>query len=163
MRRRLWMVSVAAACAGAAACAVSSVATAASAPPCAPKVTTTGGKHTVVNCGPAVVTVHLAGKTYTFKNGFCIQNKAVGAMELAEGTLVQGAKGNGGKPFISLLVTKSGPLASVFQADWGGKQLFGDTLISHTGSFPSKGSFTSTAGIHFTGTWDCHGVVFLTG
>jgi hypothetical protein len=132
------------------------------APPCTPRVTTVGGKQAVANCGPAVVIVHVAGKSYTFKGGICSQSKSAGAaLELDVGTLVRGAKGNAGKPYIGLLIAGKS-LASVFEADYGGKQLFGDTLIKASGDIPSKGTFVSTAGLgpSFTGSWDCHGVVY---
>lgn len=129
--------------------------------PCIPKITTIAGKHAVINCGPAVVTVRLSGKSYTFKNGFCSQSKtAKEALNLDVGTLVLNAKGNAGKPYLSLLMASSGPIASVFEADWNGKQLFGDTLIKHSGNLPSTESFVSDFGPHFHRTWDCHGVIY---
>jgi hypothetical protein len=142
--------------------AQASSAVAAGAPPCAPKLTTIAGKHAVVSCGPAVVIVHIAGKSYTFRKGLCTQSKASGAeLQLSVGTLVEGAKGNADKPYISLLIATHG-IASAFEADYGGKQLFGDTLIKASGNIPSKGTFVSTAGLgpHFTASWDCHGVVY---
>ena len=135
---------------------------AAGAPPCVPKLTTIAGKHAVVGCGPAVVIVHVAGRSYTFTGGLCTQSKSAGAeLQLDVGTLVVGAKGNAGKPYISFLIGPHG-LASAFEADYGGKQLFGDTLIKANGNIPSKGTFVSTAGLRasFTGSWDCHGVVY---
>ena len=100
--------------------------------------------------------------SYTFKGGLCSQSKAAGgALQLGVGTLVEGAKGNAGKPYISFLIASHG-IASVFEADYGGKQLFGDTLIKASGNLPSKGTFVSTIGPHFTASWDCHGVVYQT-
>jgi hypothetical protein len=142
--------------------AQASSAVAAGAPPCEPKVTKVSGKQAVVSCGPAVVIVHIAGKSYTFTKGLCMVSKSAGAaLELDVGTLVEGAKGNAGKPYISFLVASTG-IASAFEADYGGKQLFGDTLIKASGKIPSKGTFLSTAalGRSFTGSWDCHGVVY---
>jgi hypothetical protein len=134
---------------------------AAGAPPCVPKLSTIGGKQSVAHCGPAIVTVRVSGKSYTFKGGFCSQSKAAGgALQLSEGTLVLNAKGNAGKPYISLLITKGSLGGSAFEADWNGKKLFGDTLIKVSGSFPAKGSFASTIGPHITGTWNCKGVVY---
>lgn len=144
-----------------AAAAASSVAGATGAPPCVPKTTTIAGKPAVVHCGPALVTLRLSGKSYTFKDGFCSQSKnAGGALQLDLGTLVLNAKGNAAKPYISLLMTKGSVGGSAFEADWKGKQLFGETLIKYSGTFPSKGSFASAVGTHFTGTWDCHGAVY---
>lgn len=161
MRIRLTALTVVAA-AGSFFIAQASSAGAAGAPPCVPKLKTIAGKHAVVSCGPAVVVVHVAGKSYTFTGGLCSQSKSAGAeLQLDVGTLVEGAKGNAGKPYISFLIAAHG-LASAFEADYGGKQLFGDTLIKASGNIPSKGTFVSTAGIgpNFTGSWDCHGVVY---
>jgi hypothetical protein len=161
MRSRLTTLAVVAA-AGSLFVVQASSAGAAGAPPCVPKLTTIAGKHAFVSCGPAVVIVHIAGKSYTFTGGLCTQSKSAGAgLELAVGTLVEGAKGNAGKPYISFLIASHG-VASAFEADYGGKQLFGDTLIKASGNIPSKGTFVSTAGIgpSFTGSWDCHGVVY---
>jgi hypothetical protein len=144
--------------------AQASSAGAASAPPCVPKVTTVAGKRAVVSCGPAVVIVHLHGRSYTFTGGLCMQSKASSAeLQLDVGTLVVGAKGNAGKPYISFLIASHG-IASAFEADYGGKRLFGDTLIKASGNIPSKGTFVSTAGFgpHFTASWNCHGVVYRT-
>src|SRR5580704_12791858 len=105
--RRLRYVVLGAGVAVAAAAAASSMAGAAGAPPCVPKLSTIGGKQAVANCGPAIVTVRVSGKSYTFKGGFCSQSKAAGgALQLSLGTLVLNAKGNAGKPYISLLMTK---------------------------------------------------------
>ena len=50
---------------------------------------------------------------------------------------------------------------SVFNADYGGKQILGDSLIKVSGNTPSKGTFTGTTatGAKFTGSWNCHGFV----
>jgi hypothetical protein len=144
----------------AASMAAQATAAGAASAPCLPKVTTIAGKHAVVNCGPAVVTIHLGGKSYTFKGGLCsASSTAKAALQLDAGTLVVGAKGNAGKPYISFLIATNHAIASVFEADYGGKQLFGDTLIKVAGKIPLKGTFTSAFGPHFTGAWDCHGVV----
>ncbi len=138
-------------------------AVAASAPPCIPKVVKINGKQAAENCGPATAILKVAGKTYSFKDGFCQQSKSAGsALSLDLGTVIVGVHGNAGKPDFSMLIAKSG-IASVFQADFGGKQILGDSLITARGSIPSNGSFAGKSpltGARFSGSWNCHGVVY---
>ena len=137
---------------------------AAAAPPCAPKITQIQGHQAAVNCGPATATLHISGKTYTFHNGFCQQSKLAGdALQLTLGTTVLGVEGNAGKPQFSMLIGHVHTVASVFGADYGGKDLLGgQSLITVRGNIPSRGSFASrvTVGAKFTGSWNCHGVVW---
>jgi hypothetical protein len=134
------------------------------APPCTPKVTKIGRHQAAVNCGPATATLHISGKTYTFRNGFCQQSKSAGsALELNLGTTVVGVKGNAGMPDFNMLIGHVHSVASVFGAAYGGKDLLGgQSLINVSGNIPSKGTFTSrvTVGAKFTGSWNCHGVVW---
>ena len=143
--------------------AAASTGSAAGAPPCTPKVTKTGGKVTSINCGPATAQFTLKGKTYKFKNGFCQLSKSTGALELDLGTLVLNANGNAGRSFMSMLLRKvAGKLSgSVFEADLGGKKVLGDTLINAKGSV-AGGTFTSQFSLNgnFSGSWNCHGVVW---
>lgn len=137
---------------------------ASAAPPCVPKIVKLNGKKAVENCGPATVILKVAGKTYNFNKGLCAQSKSAGAaLELGLGTLVIGARGNAEKPYLNMLIAKSN-IASIFEADSGGKQLLGDSLITAHGNLPSKGSFTgeSLTGAQFSGSWNCHGVVYKT-
>jgi len=139
-----------------------------SAPPCVPKITTIQGHRAAVNCGPATATLHISGKTYTFHNGFCQRSKAAGsALELNLGTTVVGVKGNAGKADFSMLISAHLHSAfgsgSVFGADYGGRALLGgEGLIKVSGNIPANGTFTSTVAAHgkFTGSWNCHGVVW---
>ena len=114
---------------------------------------------------PPLLILKAAGKTYNFSKGLCSQSKSAGAaLELGLGTLVTGAHGNAGKPYLNMLIAKS-KIASIFEADSGGKQILGDSLITAHGNIPSKGSFTGEnplTGAHFSGSWNCHGVVFKT-
>ena len=147
----------------AAATASAGTGTTRNAPPCTPKVTTIKGHQAAVNCGPATVTLHVGGKTYTFRHGFCRQSKAAGsALQLDLGTVVVGAAGNAGRPDFSMLIAHNHTVASVFHADYGGKRLLGDSLIDVKGNLPSTGTFTSrvTFGAKFSGSWNCHGVVW---
>lgn len=138
---------------------------AATAPPCTPKITKVQGHQAGVNCGPATAKLTVSGKTYTFRNGFCEQSKsAASALELNLGTIVTGVKGNAGKPFFSLTVGRNHFVAAVAGADYGGKDLLrgAAALINVRGIIPSKGSFTQriAVGAKFTGSWNCHGVVW---
>jgi hypothetical protein len=131
--------------------------------PCLPKITRIQGHPAAVGCGPATATLHVGGKTYTFRDGFCRQSKSAGAaLQLSLGTTVSGVKGNAGRPDFSMLIGKNHSLASVFHASYGGKEILGDSLITVSGNIPSKGTFTSRValGDKFTGSWDCHGVVW---
>jgi hypothetical protein len=130
-------------------------------PPCTPKLTRIQGHQTAVNCGPATATLRIGGRTYTFHDGFCQQSKSAGAaLKLDLGTTVVGVRGNAGRPDFSMLVGKNHFLASMFHADYGGRRILGDTLIDVRGNVPSRGTFASRLGPKFTGTWDCHGVVW---
>lgn len=136
--------------------------------PCPPKITTIGGHKAAVNCGPATATLHIGGKTYTFRNGFCQASKSAGAaLELNLGTSVIGVKDNAGKADFSMLIAAHLHSAygsgSVFHAHYGGKSLLGgDSLIKASGAIPAKGTFTSTVtvGAEFNGAWNCHGLVW---
>lgn len=135
-----------------------------SAPPCTPKITTIGGHRAGVNCGPATATLRIGGKAYTFRKGFCEQSKAAGtALALTLGTTMLGGKNNAGQPGFDLTIGKN-RAASVGYAYYGGHNLLKDNLdlISFSGSVPSHGTFTSlaTAATKFTGSWNCHGVVW---
>lgn len=54
--------------------------------------------------------------------------------------------------------------AAVAGADYGGKDLPADAvpLIDVKGAVPSRGTFTQriATGAKFTGSWNCHGVVW---
>ena len=138
---------------------------ASAAPPCTPKIVRLDGKRAVENCGPATAILMVAGKTYNFNKGLCSQSRRAGAaLELGLGTLVAGTRGNAGKPYLNMLIAKT-KIASIFEADSGGKQILGDSLITAHGSIPSKGSFTGESpltGAHFSGSWNCHGLVYKT-
>jgi hypothetical protein len=106
------------------------------------------------------VVIVIEGRTYRFNNGLCDRSETVGALEVNAGTLVQGARGNAGRPFVSLVIAKSPSESEAFEADSGGRQLFGDTVIVPDGTLLAGGSFTSLLGAPFSGSWDCHGVIY---
>jgi hypothetical protein len=169
MTRILISTCIAAACVLGAA-ATSSARTTSGGLPCTPKETKSKGMTTVANCGPATATLKLKGKTYSFKNGYCSQSKsASGALQLDLGTLVlkgvHNVKGDAGHAYFAMLLTRFGGKVSgsVFEADFGGKQILGDTLVDAKG-FPKQGTLTSQFSVNgsFTGSWNCHGVVVQT-
>lgn len=161
-------IALSSACCLAAAGSLSAYAAAKSAPPCTPKITKIQGHQAAVNCGPATATLTISGKTYSFRNGVCEVSKSAGAaLKLDLGTVVVGLRDNAGRANFSMLIgahihTAFGD-GSVFEAHYGGKSLLGgDSLISAKGTIPAKGTFTSkvTVGAKFTGSWNCHGVVW---
>jgi hypothetical protein len=134
----------------------------AGAPPCVPKVKKVKGHEEAISCGPATATLRIGGKSYTFRHGFCQQSLKQGAALLLDlGTVVVGAKGNAGQAYLSMTVGKVHTIASVSEADFGGKQLTGTALIVVAGKIPGAGTFKSRFGTpSFTGSWNCHGVVY---
>jgi hypothetical protein len=140
--------------------AAASAAGAASASPCAPRVTVIHGRRAIAYCGPATVVIQTGGRTYLFRHGLCDHSRSIGGLELNVGTLVQGAKGNAGKPFVSLVIAKSPSESEAFEGDAGGRQVFADSVIAPGGTLFGKGTFTSVLGSAFSGSWDCHRVIY---
>ena len=132
----------------------------ASAPPCAPRVAAIDGHRSIAYCGSATVVIRIGGRTYRFRNGTCDRSATAGALELSVGTLVQGATGDAGKPFVSLVIAKSPSSSEAFEGYSGGKQLFGESVIAQNGILLGSGTFSSVLGPAFSGSWDCHGVIF---
>jgi len=130
-----------------------------SAPPCAPRVSSIGGRRAIDYCGPATVVIQVGGRTYRFRHGLCDRSRSVGAIALSLGTLVQGSRGNAGRSFVGLVIAKSPSESEGFEAYAGGQQLFGDSVIVEGGPLLAKGAFTSVLGSAFSGSWDCHGVI----
>jgi hypothetical protein len=132
----------------------------ASAPPCRSRVTAIGARRAIAYCGPATAEIQIAGRTYQFRDGLCDRSASIGALELNIGTLVQGAAGNAGRSFVSLVIAKPPSESEAFEADFGGQQLFGDSVIAEGGTLLSQGTFTSVLGPAFSGSWNCHGVIY---
>jgi hypothetical protein len=151
------MVLLGSAALAAGAGASASAAGAASASPCAPAVTAINGRRAIAYCGPATVVIALGGRTYRFRNGLCYRSATAGGVQLSVGTLVQGAGGNAGRPFVALLIAKSPSESEAFEADSGDRQLFGESVIALGGNLLTKGTFTGVLGGAFSGSWDCHG------
>lgn len=138
-------------------------AVAGSALPCTPKITKIGGKPALVECGPATATVKDGSRTYNFENGFCQRSSSSGEeLGLTMGTVVETGK-PGSAPYFDLTV--SSPLVAAVNADYGGKAIVLDAIVSVKGKIPSSGTFAQRAlggggTPKFTGTWNCHGVVY---
>lgn len=139
---------------------------ASSTPPCIPKYSSAGGHTTVNYCGPATATLKIGSKTYSFKNGYCrthLKDKIALAFTL--GTLKSTRSPiNGGQPlfeFTDLNIGAGLSLATV-NADYHGKMLDSVGTVSLKGSIPAGGTFTSKgfAKPKFTGSWNCHHVVY---
>jgi hypothetical protein len=135
------------------------VAGAASAPPCRPRVSTIDGARAIAYCGPATVVIQLGARTYRFRNGLCDRSASAGGLELNVGTLIRGASGNDGRPFVSLLIARSPSESEALEAYAAGRQLFGDSVIAQGGTLWAKGTFSSVLGGSFSGSWDCNGVI----
>ena len=126
---------------------------------CPPRVSTIAGHRAIAYCGPATVTIQIAGRSYSFRGGLCDRSATMGALEVNVGTLVQGAAGNGGRSFVSLVIAKLPSESEAFEGDAGGRQLFGDTVVAPSGTLIGKGTFTSLYGVAFSGSWNCHGLI----
>jgi len=129
-------------------------------PPCAARATTIAGRNAIVYCGPASVVIDIGGRTYRFRHGLCDRSATLGALELNAGTLVAGAPGNLGRSFVSIVIAQSPSWSEAFEADAGGQQLFGESAIVTGGTLLGRGTFTGVLGASFSGSWDCHGVIY---
>ena len=131
-------------------------------PPCTPTRATLDGQTVYDLCGPATATVSVGGKTYSFRNGYCKMRKGVKSLQLFLGILAPTLKGNGGKPLFDLTAEHFGgtvfSAGGTVSASYAGKKLVGD-LTRDTGHFPNQGLFKGLT-TKFTGTWNCHGVVY---
>ena len=164
-------LAVAAAAVGAVASPGASAAAASSAaPPCVPKLTKIKGHEQVSYCGPATATLTISGRTYSFKDGYCgTDPTAKIELQMTLGTILQSGASpvNGGDPLFEMTVINTAGLKiATVNADYGGKKLDNVGIVSVKGSIPSDGTFkamgfTTPAG--FTGSWNCHGVVYSHG
>ena len=133
--------------------------------PCTPKTPTIKGHPAMALCGPATATVTVGGRTYSFHSGFCaepIPNSD--SFQLSLGTDVPtlgGPSNNAGQPFFSMDIAKGHTSASIAEAYFGGHKLIANAPIALSGQIPTHGSFKSkSAGPNFSGTWNCHGVLW---
>jgi hypothetical protein len=58
------------------------------------------------------------------------------------------------------VIAQSPSESEAFEADAGGQQLFADSVIAQGGTLFAEGTFTSVLGAAFSGSWDCHGVIY---
>jgi len=128
--------------------------------PCSPRAVTVAGHRATAFCGPAAVTIDIGGRTYRYRHGLCDLSATMGGLELDAGTLVPGATGNAGRPFVSIVLAHSPSESQALTAYAGGQQLFTDTVIVQGGPLYTSGTFTSVLGGTFSGSWDCHGVIY---
>jgi hypothetical protein len=143
----------------AAAIAVSSGATAAAATPsrstCAPAFKTIRGHKAVGYCGPATASLHIGGKSYSFKSGSCIW--AGGTLILDVGTQVNGlpASTNDGQALLALNGT--GSLATAYA--FTGRFHLGMSIVKLAAHGHAGGTFTGRepigATLRFTGSFHC--------
>lgn len=144
--------------AGATAAAAATVTT--STRPCTPTRSMIGGHRAIAFCGPATVTLQVAGRSYLFQHGLCDLSRTMDGLELNVGTRVDGAAGNAGRSFVSIVLARGPSESEAFEADAGGRQLFGDSVIGQARPLYGRGTFGGLFGAAFTGSWDCHGVVY---
>ena len=133
--------------------------------PCTPTTPTIKGHPAMGFCGPASATVTVGGKTYTFHNGFCAEPITHSdSFQLSLGTDVPtlgGPNNNAGEPVFSMDIAKGHTSASIADVYFGGRELLANAAIALSGQIPTKGTFTGKhTATHFTGTWDCHGVIY---
>ena len=126
---------------------------------CTPRHESTAGHAAIAYCGPATATIAIGGRTYLFRHGTCIRSAKIDALEINLGTLVRGASRNGGRSFVGLVIAQSPSESEAFEGDWGGHQLFGDSVIAQSSSLLAHGTFVSVLGSSFSGSWNCHGPV----
>jgi len=138
--------------------------TASSTPPCVPKISGSGAHMVVDYCGPATATIKIAGRTFSFKDGYCATDvKAHFPLKITLG-VIDAVKSpvNGGDPLFELNDVQETGLSLVnVNADYGGKVLDSIGTVKLKGSIPEDGTFTSTgfAKPSFSGTWNCNHVV----
>lgn len=127
--------------------------------PCQPKMTKVDGKSAVQHCGPATVTLKISGRSYTFKNGFCMTSGSTSFM-LQMGTLVVlDHAHNAGLPHLNLI--GAGHTADLTAISGGRSLVGGMTLVTLRGSGKSTGTFVNRLPTpKISGSWNCHGVIF---
>ncbi len=147
------------------------VPTAASRPACTPGVISYGGAQARVFCGPAKATVHVGGKTLTFKSGSCERTSKYVTVNI--GIVMLGQTTKTRPDYFGLDVgqipgSKSKPASSdgrykggVVAIDSGGKSytVRGDTLKITLAGNRSKGTLSGTllfgGSGPLTGTFSC--------
>ena len=113
------------------------------------------GHKAVVFCGPATASLHIGGKSYSFKSGMCIW---VGSLILTLGTQVNGvpaSANNEGAPLLQL--TGSSGTGTVYASS--GRLHLGMSIVKATAHGHSSGTFKGRepvgAARSFTGSYRC--------
>ena len=122
---------------------------------CALRSRTIKGHKAVVYCGPATASLHIGGKSYTFKNGTCIWS---GGLILTVGTQVNGvpaSANNEGAPLIQL----SGSIGTGTVYAYSGRFHLGMSIVKLTAHGHSSGTFKGREPLGatrpFTGSYRC--------
>ena len=118
------------------------------------------GRRAIAYCGPATVAIQSAGRTYLFRSGLCDHSTSLGGLELNVGTLVQGAKGDAGQPFVSLVIAKGPSESEAFEADAAAGRCSPTPSSLPAGRCLVKAPSRACSGSAFSGSWDCHGVIY---
>lgn len=122
---------------------------------CALTSKTIKGHKAVIYCGPATASLHIGGKTYSFKNGTCIWS---GGLILSVGTQVNGlpaSADNEGAPLLALTGTSG--LATVYA--YSGRFHLGLSIVKISARGHSSGTFKGREPLgatrRFTGSYRC--------
>jgi hypothetical protein len=120
------------------------------------------GKPAVTACGPATAELKVAGTSYSFKNGLCRMGGTGSQRRLVLqlGTAVNDptTRNNHGYPYLSIEII-SFPGNAFITAMYHGKLISGvpgPVASRFDGTY--AGTFASHVNLHYTGSWNCHGV-----
>jgi hypothetical protein len=138
-----------------------SASSAAAAAVCTPKAVTIKGAPGIALCGPATATLTVAGKSYSFRHGFCAELPGSSVFQLSLGvdvTALSGPNNNGDQPGFSLDIAQHPTIATVAFAYSGGRELVKADSVTIAGKFPQAGTFKGKTS-SISGSWNCHGVL----
>jgi hypothetical protein len=114
------------------------------------------GHRAVVFCGPATASLHIGGKSYSFKSGMCIWSG--GTLILSVGTQVNGvpaSANNEGAPLLALTGTSG--TGTVYASS--GRLHLGGSIVKLTAHGHSSGTFKGREPLgatrSFTGSYRC--------
>ncbi len=123
---------------------------------CALTFKTVKGHKAAVYCGPATASLHIGGKSYSFKGGTCIWSG--GTLTLALGTQVNGvpaSANNEGAPLLQL----TGAIGASTVYAFSGRFHLGLSIIKITAHGHSSGTFKGREPLGatrpFTGSYRC--------
>jgi hypothetical protein len=122
---------------------------------CGLRSETIKGHKAVVYCGPATASLHIGGRTYTFKNGTCIWS---GGLILAVGAQVNGVSASANNEGVPLIQLSSSIGTGTVYA-YSGRFHLGLSLVKITAHGHSSGTFKGREPLGatrpFTGTYRC--------